>query len=137
MTRILCESRDTELPDATAEGDALWLDRDDIERATGWSWKSEGLCRGDTCMPLPRNRETPMTRGDKLDIAEFWRYAGWPVVHDSTSQLWVLGEGAACRDDALRSLEAPDFELPDLDGNTHRLSDYRGRKIFLATWASW
>lgn len=26
---------------------------------------------------------------------------------------------------------APDFELPDQDGVTHRLSDYRGRKVVL------
>ena len=32
---------------------------------------------------------------------------------------------------------APDFALPDLDGRVHRLSDFRGRKVFLATWASW
>ena len=28
--------------------------------------------------------------------------------------------------------EAPDFELPDVDMNTHKLSDYRGRKLVLA-----
>ena len=26
---------------------------------------------------------------------------------------------------------APDFELPDQNGNTHRLSDYRGKKVIL------
>ena len=30
-----------------------------------------------------------------------------------------------------------DFELPDLDGKLHRLSDYRGQKVLLVTWASW
>ena len=137
MIRVLCESRDTELPNATAEVEVLWLDRVDIERTTGWSWKPEGLCRDDTCMPLPRRADKPMVNGDKLNVAAFWRYAGWPVVHDETSQLWVLGEGDARRNDALSSQEAPDFELPDLDAHPHRLSDYRGRRVFLATWASW
>ena len=27
--------------------------------------------------------------------------------------------------------------LPDLAGRPHRLSDLRGRRVFLATWASW
>jgi hypothetical protein len=27
--------------------------------------------------------------------------------------------------------------LPDLDGNLHRLSDYRGKKVLLSAWASW
>ena len=87
MIRVLCESRDTELPNATAEVGVLWLDRADIERTTGWAWKPEGLCRDDTCMPLPRRADKPMVNGDKLDVAAFWRYAGWPVVHDETSQL--------------------------------------------------
>jgi len=135
MIRLLCGSRDTALPGATAAGEALWLDRADVEHATGWVWKPQGMCRDDTCMPLPRG--SPMASGDRLDIAAFWRHAGWPVVHDASSQLWVLGEGAAQRAEALASLQAPDFELPDPAGHRHRLSDFRGRRVFLATWASW
>jgi peroxiredoxin len=37
----------------------------------------------------------------------------------------------------LTSLEAPDFALPDLDGKMHSLSDYRGKKVFVVSWASW
>jgi len=137
MIRVLHESRDTELPNASAEGEALWIDRADVERATGWAWKAEGLCHGDRCMPLLPCADPAMAIGDRLDIAAVWKHAGWPVVHDATSQTWVLGEGAAHRADALSSLDAPDFELPDLEGRAHRLSDYRGRRVFLATWASW
>ena len=32
---------------------------------------------------------------------------------------------------------APDFTLPDLDGKLHSFSELRGKKVFLATWASW
>jgi peroxiredoxin len=32
---------------------------------------------------------------------------------------------------------APDFELLDLGGNTVKLSDYKGKVVFLAFWASW
>jgi peroxiredoxin len=49
----------------------------------------------------------------------------------------VLGEGAADRLAALRSLEAPDFTLPDVDGNPVSLSNFRGKKVLLASWASW
>jgi len=30
---------------------------------------------------------------------------------------------------------APDFELPDLDGNAHRLSDYRGKIVVVNFWS--
>lgn len=32
---------------------------------------------------------------------------------------------------------APDFELTDLDGNTIRLSDYRGKTVVMNFWATW
>jgi peroxiredoxin len=37
----------------------------------------------------------------------------------------------------MQSLEAPDFTLPDLEGRPHALRDYRGKKVFLVSWASW
>lgn len=33
--------------------------------------------------------------------------------------------------------KAPDFELVDIDGNTHRLSDYKGEGVFLNFWGTW
>lgn len=32
---------------------------------------------------------------------------------------------------------APDFTLKDLDGNTVKLSDYRGKVVFVNFWATW
>ena len=32
---------------------------------------------------------------------------------------------------------APDFVLKDLDGNQHRLSDYRGQVVIINFWATW
>lgn len=32
---------------------------------------------------------------------------------------------------------APDFELPDLHGNIHRLSSLRGKVVFLNLWTTW
>lgn len=32
---------------------------------------------------------------------------------------------------------APNFELIDLDGDSHQLSDYRGQGVFLNFWGTW
>ncbi len=32
---------------------------------------------------------------------------------------------------------APDFTVYDLEGNTHKLSDFRGKPVLLNFWASW
>ncbi|MSQ42167.1 MAG: redoxin domain-containing protein [Dehalococcoidia bacterium] len=62
---------------------------------------------------------------------------GQAVAHDDATACWYFG--APLRDTQTRmlTLAAPDFELPDLQGRTHRLSDHRGKKVFLLSWASW
>lgn len=35
------------------------------------------------------------------------------------------------------NIPAPDFTLQDSDGNTHRLSDYRGKVVIINFWATW
>jgi peroxiredoxin len=34
-------------------------------------------------------------------------------------------------------MTAPDFSLPDMQGKTQRLSDHRGKVVFLNFWATW
>ena len=102
----------------------------DAEAVTGWTLKPEGMCRDEICVPLP----AAMT-ADGVDVLAFWRLLGNPVV--SEGETHMLGTAAVARQSALDGLRAPDFALPDLDGAVHRLSDLRGRKVFLTTWASW
>jgi hypothetical protein len=113
--------------------DGLWLSADDAARATGWTRKPEGMCQADLCVPLPA---TAVSEG-RVDLAAFWRLLGRPVVHDVASQTWVLGAGADERNNALGGLIAPNFTLPDLTGRPRRLTELRGKKVFLSTWASW
>lgn len=35
------------------------------------------------------------------------------------------------------TVPAPDFQLLDTDGNTHRLSDYRGKPVIINFWTTW
>ncbi len=111
----------------------LWLDAADAERVTGWTLKPEGMCRNERCVPLPGNAVS----GGKVDVEAFWRRLGAPIVHDEAKEVWVLGESAHDRNEALAGSAAPDFTLPDLSGKPHTLSSLRGRKVFLTTWASW
>jgi hypothetical protein len=137
MITLLNEQRETALPDALASGNSLWLSRENIEQALGWSWKPEGLCRDETCVPLPREQASALVRDDRLDIAGLWTHMGQPVVHDEASGTWVFGVGSTERAQVLGELTAPDFALPDLDGRMHQLSEHRGKKVLLVTWASW
>lgn len=123
---------DTGTHDVPSHG-GLLLSPADTERVTGWTLKPEGMCRGDLCVPLTG----AMAQGDRIDAAAFWRHLGNPVASDRAGKTWVLGTGPDRRNQDLAGLQAPDFALPDLNGKTHRLSDYRGNKIFLTTWASW
>jgi hypothetical protein len=137
MVTILHEDRETEVTPASVTGDALWLSSADVHRATGWELTSGGLCHRDVCVSVPPGRAAELVEGDAVDIAGFWRLSGQPVVRDDAGQIWVLGTGARERARALRSLWAPDFALPDLEGRLHALSHHRGSKVLLVTWASW
>ena len=135
MVTILYKDEPPFETDALAEDDALWVAVPELERRTGWELKPEGVCRGDVCVPIPAGREDELVRDRRLDLAAFARLLGDAVVREG--DVWVVGESARARAAALQSLEAPDFTLPDLAGRPHALSDYRGHKVLLVSWASW
>jgi len=137
MPTLLMNERESQVPAAGAEGEALWLPVTSLERATGWVLKPEGACLGERCVPLPRGREAEFVRGGTFNITALAAYLGQPVLRDVAHGIVAIGESAEGRAGKLRTLQAPDFTLPDLDGQLHSLSDYRGRKVFLASWASW
>jgi AhpC/TSA family len=136
---VIYGDRPPSTTNAAPEGDNLWLSLDELRTATGWELKPQGACLADVCVPIPAGREAEFLRagGKQFNLAALARAQGQPVVHDDAHSVWVFGETAAVRNNALRSLQAPDFTLPDLDGRLHSLSDYRGKKVLLVSWASW
>lgn len=124
---------------AVNEGNDLWIDAAELTDVSGWELKPEGACKGEVCIPIPPARAAEFVRdgGKRFNLAALARQIGQPVVHDDRHGVWYFGEAAATRRSTLASREAPDFELPDLDGKMHRLSDYRGKKVLLSAWASW
>jgi hypothetical protein len=138
-TTILFSEKPPYLSGSTAEKENLWVPVSELHAATGWELRPEGVCRGDVCVPVPRGREGEFLREGpaRFNVAELARLLGQPVVHEDAHGVWSFGESAADRGNAMRSLQAPDFTLPDLDGRPHALRDYRGKKVFLVFWASW
>ena len=99
-----------------------------FEARTGWAIKPEGACKGSVCVPLPHD--------EVLDARVLAERLGMPLVHDEAAGLWALGpETVTGR--ALTTAEAPELELPDVDGNPFKLSSLRGQKVLLVAWASW
>ncbi len=123
--------------DADAASGALWLSGDDLKRVSGWEYKPQGFCKGDICVPVPAARASELVDGSRYNLASLANLLGQPVVSDPEFNAWCFGEAAAERKRVLTSLEAPDFTLPDLGGKTHSLSDYRGKKVLVVSWASW
>ncbi len=117
--------------------DELWTSAADLERATGWTLKPQGLCRDEVCTLIAPSDREQLIDGEAVCASRLWEALGRPVLHDEGHSVWMLGEAAADRSRDLESLEAPDFTLPDVTGALHSLSDFRGKKVFLATWASW
>lgn len=136
---ILYRDQPPHRADATPEGEDLWLPPAELAAATGWELRPEGLCRGELCVPVPRDGRDRLVSESprRVNLAGLARLLGQPVVHDDALGVWAFGESSRARREALASLQAPDFTLPDLDGRRHALSDYRGHKVFLVSWASW
>ena len=112
------------------------LPADAVQQSLGWQRKTEGLCRGDVCIP---SRSLAGVEGDDglYDLTRLAALLERPCAIDIDAGAAFVGVGAHDRATRLALFEAPDFTLPDLDGRLHSLAEHRGKKVFLATWASW
>jgi hypothetical protein len=122
---------------ASLDGTGLWLPADALLAATGWELKPQGLCRDEVCIPVRAGMVADATGGKRVNLSALAEALARPLATDGDEQVAYLGASAQARADALRSLQAPDFELPDLGGKLHRLSDQRGKKVLLVAYASW
>jgi hypothetical protein len=131
------------LPGAGAgEGDGdAWLPLGALPEATGWEHKPEGVCRDEVCIPVPAALEGSLFReaaGETwFNLTAFARHVGQPYAHDPGRRVWSFGPPAHTWGRSGGTGPAPDFTLPDFSGRPHSLSEYRGTKVFLVTWASW
>jgi len=147
---IVYDDAATALASAREDAGQLWITTADLKRATRFEVKPQGVCRDELCFPLPKARREAFMQKDAsgskssetrfsetwFNMTAFAQLVHQPVAHDAALATWYFGLRADQRQQ-LSSLQAPDFTLPDLQGKAHRLSDFRGKKVLLVTWASW
>ena len=107
---------------------SLDISKSEFEARTGWQLKPEGACKGDICIPIPD------VDGDTVDVKAMAEAMNLPLVEAAEANLWALGP-ESIGGKALVTAEAPELELPDLDGNLFTLSSLKGKKILVYAWA--
>ena len=125
MRITLIDEREVEV-EAQLDGERVLVSAGDLLHATGWELKPEGLCRGPVCVPWTS------PDGDRVDLG---------AVATALGRAFVRADGvAALAGDPMgtgQRSNVDELELPDLDGNVVRMSDFAGRKRLLVAWASW
>ena len=135
--RLLDDGRPVSVA-ADVRGGRVLIAAGALKSELGWELKSEGLCKDEICVPVrDRGALLPDAEGGRVDLAAFAAALGRPLAVEAKARVAALGVPAAERASQLATLEAPDFELPDLSGKIHRLSDQRGKKVLLIAYASW
>ena len=109
--------------------DSAELTVEALERGTGWILKPEGACRGGVCVPCD-------LRGPVLKLEAVAERLGMGVARNDRHGLWALGPSTVSGR-ALDAAQAPDFSLPDVNGQPFRFGSLRGQKVVLVAWASW
>ena len=107
---------------------SLTVAKTDFEEATGWTFKPEGACKAEICIPLT----APV--GESIDLVAMAEAMGLPVVSEPELGYWSIGpESIGAR--ALTSAQAPSLVLPDLNGKDFDLASLRGKRVLLYAWA--
>jgi AhpC/TSA family len=131
----------TEVSVSPEASNDLWVMLKDLTRATRFVVKPQGVCRDELCFPIPKGKTGSFVskKGSEnwFNLSEFARLVKQPVARDEKNGVWYFGKREDERGTYLASLEAPNFTLADMAGRSHSLSDYRGKKVLLITWASW
>ncbi len=136
---VLTSDSTSDIAQRSDDTHTLWVRVDQLAEATGWQLKPEGVCFGEICVPLfEAEREEWIADADDwvwFCYSAFADKIGQKYVHDDG--VWSLGSVPEVRRLGLESGLAPDFEMTDRNGDTVRLSELRGRKVVLFSWASW
>ena len=117
--------------DAHLAEEHVWIPTADLEGATGWTRKPEGLCRDAVCVPVRATVDGP---DGTVDLAAVARALGKRLVLDGGRAVAALADDPMGRGE-VRNLH--ELRLPDADGRMVDLSGTAGKKVVLVAWASW
>lgn len=136
---VLYDDRVIEVTRTLADPNDLWVVPEDVTRISGFTLHGNRLCLNDTCIPARPNSDVRIVRSGQswISMTELARQLKQAVAVDADRGVWSFGEVPATRAGFLDSAMAPDFTLPNRLGQPVRLSDFRGKKVLLVTWASW
>lgn len=135
------KTTDVTTPAPAIPSNDLWITVAELTRATGFVVKPQGVCRKELCFPLPKDRKSEFIfkagKEQWFNLTAFARMLHQPVAHDDALNIWYFGPRPEVQNNYLGSFQAPNFTLPDMNGKPHYLSDFRGKKVLIVTWASW
>ncbi len=138
---VLYQGQTTAIETTLADPNDLWVTPADLPRVNGFVLKPEGACLDAICVPVKQSEDGPLyvTREGQgwFNVTELARKLGQAFVRDADSGVWSFGEVPAAQASYLQAAIAPDFELKDRSGKTVKLSNFRGKKVLIQTWASW
>jgi len=136
---VLYEGRTVEVANTLEDPTDLWVAPDDLTAINGFVVKPEGACLDEICIPLTKTSGLTVERLGKkwISVTGLARMLNQAYAHDADADAWSFAPIPAKSESYLSTAVAPDFELKDRDGKTVRLSDFRGKKVLLMTWASW
>ena len=128
---VLYGDRSTKLDQTRPAGNDLWVRAADLPRVNEFELKPQGACRADICIPVAKD----LKNGEWFNLTGFAHKVGQAFVADSG--VWSFAEVPVLRGTYYNSRIAPDFAVPDRKGRVVHLSDFRGKKALVITWASW
>ncbi len=140
QTIILANDKITKVTSFKNHNEHLWIKAAELKAATGFELKKSGVCYDplNICIPLLENGFVQSdAAGQWLNMSKVAAKLGQACVANENQTVWSLGLIPEIRKAMLASAIAPDFEIEDIHGDIVRLSDLRGKKVLIVTWATW
>ncbi len=137
---ILANDNITKVAACPNNEDALWIRADELKVATGFELKESGACYDplNICIPLLEEGFTQTLSDHKwLNISKLSQRLEQACISNDDHTVWSLGLLPEARKAMLTSSIAPDFEIVDINGEIVRLSELKGKKVLIVTWATW